>query len=94
MKTIFRKTPKTLPKNTEKLKELASFQVPMMVNEMVKLQTYAYQYDLYYICPRCKISLERDFMSYCDRCGQKLDWKDYKKAKIVDNKDLHGSTHK
>ncbi len=94
MKTILKKPPKTLPEDIGILKEMASFQIPMKVNEMVRFQTYAHQYDLYYICPRCKISLERDFMSYCDRCGQRLDWKDYKKAKIVDSKDLHGSTHK
>lgn len=26
----------------------------------------------YYVCPRCNITLEREFMSYCDRCGQHL----------------------
>lgn len=94
MKTILTKKSKALPEDIGILKEMASFQIPMKVNEMVRLQTYAHQYDLYYICPRCKISLERDFMSCCGRCGQKLDWKDYKKAKIVDNTDLHSSKHK
>ena len=37
----------------------------------------------YYVCPRCKITLEREFMAFCDRCGQKLDWRSYKKAKII-----------
>lgn len=26
------------------------------------------------VCPRCEIPIERDYMSYCDRCGQKLGW--------------------
>lgn len=37
----------------------------------------------YYVCPACKTTIEREFMCYCDRCGQKLGWKKYKKAKIV-----------
>lgn len=37
----------------------------------------------YYICPRCRITLDREFVSYCDRCGQHLGWREYKKAKVV-----------
>lgn len=32
------------------------------------------------MCVLVAVSLERDFVSYCDRCGQALDWKQYKKA--------------
>ena len=27
-----------------------------------------------YLCPRCRIPLDRDYQSYCDRCGQHLNW--------------------
>ena len=37
----------------------------------------------YYLCPRCRITLDREFVSYCDRCGQHLGWREYKKAKVV-----------
>ena len=37
----------------------------------------------YYVCPRCCVTMEREFMSFCSRCGQHLDWSDYKKAQIV-----------
>lgn len=37
----------------------------------------------YYVCPRCQITLEREFMPFFDRCGQHLDWRNYKKATIV-----------
>lgn len=30
--------------------------------------------DCYPVCPRCKCSLDREYMNFCDRCGQKLDW--------------------
>jgi len=29
----------------------------------------------YYICPGCGIFLEREFVHYCDSCGQKLNWR-------------------
>lgn len=37
----------------------------------------------YYVCPRCRMTLEREFMNYCDRCGQRLGWKDYKKVRKI-----------
>lgn len=36
----------------------------------------------YPVCPKCEISLEREYMSFCDRCGQKLNWDVFKSAKI------------
>ena len=36
----------------------------------------------YYVCPRCKTTLEREFMSFCDRCGQKLDWRGYQNVRV------------
>lgn len=36
-----------------------------------------------HVCPRCHITLEREFLAYCDRCGQHLGWKGYRNAKIV-----------
>lgn len=35
------------------------------------------------VCPQCKQTLEREYQAYCDRCGQKLTWKKYNKAKLV-----------
>ena len=37
----------------------------------------------FYVCPWCKITLEREYMSYCDRCGQRLDWRKCMNAKII-----------
>ncbi len=28
----------------------------------------------YPVCPGCKVTLEREYQSFCDRCGQRLDW--------------------
>lgn len=54
----------------------------MLVNEVMVFNTW-FGKTGYYVCPHCKITMDREFMSFCDRCGQKLDWKYYKKAKVV-----------
>ena len=37
----------------------------------------------YFVCPRCSVTLDREFAAFCDRCGQRLDWKYYKKATVI-----------
>lgn len=59
---------------------LMTYRVPMMVDEAI-LYRKAFEDDIYYCCPRCQNTLERDFAAYCDRCGQCLDWSEYRKAK-------------
>ena len=51
---------------------------PMLVTHLRLYSTTSY-----YICPRCNVTMEREFMAYCDRCGQSLNWKNYKMAVIV-----------
>ena len=56
-----------------------SYRIPMQVTHLRKYRTTAY-----YICPKCNITMEREFMAYCDRCGQRLSWKNYRKAVIIE----------
>ena len=37
----------------------------------------------YPVCPYCKLTLDREYQHFCDRCGQELDWKDYSNAIII-----------
>lgn len=37
----------------------------------------------YPVCPKCNMTLDREYMNFCDRCGQMLDWKGYRKAVVV-----------
>ena len=32
--------------------------------------------NLYYLCPGCRTFLPREFMRFCDNCGQPLGWDD------------------
>jgi transcriptional regulator with XRE-family HTH domain len=35
------------------------------------------------LCPNCNKLLERDNQAYCDKCGQRLSWRNYKNAELV-----------
>lgn len=59
---------------------LVTYRVPMMVHDMVVFRQVRDD-DTCYRCPRCQVLLEREFMEYCSRCGQALNWRDYRKAK-------------
>lgn len=59
-----------------------SYRNGMLVNEVMVFEIW-FGKTGYYVCPRCKITMDREFMYFCDRCGQKLDWRYYRKAKIV-----------
>lgn len=37
----------------------------------------------YPVCPRCKTTLEWEYMTFCDRCGQRLGWEHYDSAEVV-----------
>ena len=51
-----------------------SYRLGMRVTEMETLRSALCGQSEYYLCPRCRAALERDFQSYCDHCGQRLDW--------------------
>lgn len=56
-----------------------SFRRPMPVTQIRLFKTDGG----YPVCPQCEISLERDYQRFCDRCGQRLDWTNYKNAQII-----------
>ncbi len=56
-----------------------SYRIPLKVKE-VKILGSSGEYA---VCPKCKATVDREYMSYCDRCGQRLDWSCYDEAVIV-----------
>lgn len=34
-------------------------------------------------CPRCGSTMEREYQYCCDRCGQRLSWRDFDEAEVV-----------
>ena len=61
------------------IKSAQSYRTPMKVTEVLLFENG----DAFSVCPRCKITLEREYQRYCDRCGQCLEWKGFGNAKIV-----------
>ena len=71
---------------------LAGYRMEMPVTEVMVFHSFLYGETGYYVCPRCHVTMEREFMAYCDRCEQRLGWKGYKKAKIIypgNRKEVH-----
>ena len=56
-----------------------TYRIPMRVEEIHLFRGE----DAYPVCPRCHLTMEREYQSYCDRCGQVLSWKGYSKARVV-----------
>ena len=50
--------------------------LPMVVEE----SRYICGLGCYPVCPYCKLTLDREYQHFCDRCGQELDWKNYSNA--------------
>lgn len=55
-----------------------SYRTPMPVTHLRQYRTTSY-----YVCPRCGVTMEREFMAYCDRCGQCLCWRDCENAVVL-----------
>jgi hypothetical protein len=51
-------------------KEAVAYRMPLPVLRINKLGND----DEFPVCPRCDALLEREYMAYCSRCGQCLDW--------------------
>ena len=39
--------------------------------------------DSYPICPRCDCTVDREYMRFCDRCGQHLNWDFFDHATVI-----------
>lgn len=39
--------------------------------------------EVFPLCPHCHSLIEREYMKFCDCCGQALNWKGYNHSKIV-----------
>ena len=61
------------------LKMLSGYRLQMPITEVMIFSDGS----AYYVCPRCHMTVEREFMSFCDRCGQHLSWVEYRKARQI-----------
>ena len=52
------------------VEDAVSYRIPRLVTEMICFRDG----NEYPVCPRCEITLEREYQAFCDRCGQALNW--------------------
>ena len=73
--------PALAPKSKHSIRIFAdavSYRIPLPVTRVI-----AYSNTTYPVCPRCAVSLNREYMYFCDRCGQKLNWDLFEHSKII-----------
>ena len=56
-----------------------SYRIPLIVKE-IKILGSSGEFAA---CPKCKETVDREYMSFCDRCGQHLDWSCYDHAVVI-----------
>ena len=59
----------------------AKYRIPLRVTEYLLYKGSLGSESAYFICPRCDITMEREYQAFCDRCGQRLNWANIEKAK-------------
>ena len=74
-------TPNDLLIPSELWREMA-FREPMPVTH-IRCFRYLSGVTGFPVCPQCRRTMEREYQSYCDRCGQCLDWNNFSKATII-----------
>lgn len=58
--------------------DAAAFRIPCPVTQILLFPSG----NSYPLCPRCNSSLEREYMRFCDSCGQRLGWKHFSSVHI------------
>ena len=61
------------------VEDAVSYRIPRLVTEVHHFKD-GYEYP---VCPRCEITLEREYQAFCDRCGQALNWTFFDYATII-----------
>lgn len=70
-----------IPQWVLSLFRFAAYRLSLPVNEFLLCRDAFGRESAYYYCPRCDVTLDRDYQAYCDRCGQRLDWRRIDSAK-------------
>ena len=59
--------------------KVVSYRIPLPVTKII---VYA-DNSAYPLCPRCDSAIEREYVFFCDQCGQKLNWDLFEYARVV-----------
>lgn len=61
------------------IKTALSYHKPLSVTKVLVFKNK----DSCPLCSRCNISIDHEYMRYCNRCGQSLNRKHFNKAQVV-----------
>ena len=68
------------PKYTPRLFiKAVSYRIPLPVTKIIVYTDNT----AYPLCPRCDSAIEREYVFFCDQCGQKLYWDLFECARVV-----------
>ena len=59
--------------------DAVSYRIPRKVSQALQFKDG----NVFPVCPRCEITLDREFVRFCDRCGQRLLWLYYEENCII-----------
>ena len=59
-----------------------SFREPLPVTQ-IRCFRFPYGDAVFPVCPQCGVTMEREYQSFCDRCGQCLEWKNFSNATVI-----------
>lgn len=71
---------RSLTRRPDRKQAALSYRIARTVLRAVWYETAG---DCYPLCPRCARELEREYVRFCDRCGQRLDWGTYEKVLMI-----------
>lgn len=57
-----------------------TYRLPIPIKEVVIYKSG----NCYPRCPRCGQSMDREYMRFCDGCGQKLEWRGFTLGKVCE----------
>lgn len=60
----------------------SNYRIHMEVS-MVRVIGFGLWTSSYPVCPRCGRTMDREYQSFCDRCGQALSWRRFGRAGVV-----------
>lgn len=63
--------------------EELSYRVTSQVRHYRRQPSFHCSCSTFPVCPRCRCNLEREYQSFCDRCGQKLGWDYFRYATLM-----------
>lgn len=66
-----------LKREQTRLRNTVAPDIPALFRGVPRFVTQVRVYpkgDSYPVCPRCGRSLDREYMNFCDFCGQRLAW--------------------